>query len=56
VFQLRYEDVCANPIKTYSEIANFFGVDFVSTGEAPSIDWTRMNEVERGGARPIHFY
>jgi hypothetical protein len=51
VFQLRYEDVCANPITAYSEIANFLGADLVSTAEAPSIDWTRVNEVDYNGEK-----
>jgi len=51
VFQLRYEDVCANPITAYSEIAKFLGADLVSTAEAPSIDWTRVNEVDYNGEK-----
>jgi hypothetical protein len=52
VCQLRYEEVCADPIAALREISKFLGKSVVSTAEIPVIDWTRVNSLNSNDERP----
>jgi hypothetical protein len=43
VFQMHYEQVCANPTNAHSEIAKFIGTNVVPTPELPLIEWSRVS-------------
>jgi hypothetical protein len=43
VFQLRYEEICANPMNACCEMAKFIGTNIVPTLELPLIEWSRTS-------------
>ncbi len=51
VFQLRYEEVCADPIGAHYEIGKFLGRTVAPTTGIPVIDWTRVNSFDLNDER-----
>ncbi|VTZ25413.1 Sulfotransferase family protein [Methylocella tundrae] len=50
--QLRYEEICANPVETHCELGKFLGKNVVPMNEIPDIDWARVSKFDINDERP----